>query len=97
MATFREKPVEVEAVRFAGDNWAEMHAFTGHVDVRGRPTDAFREVAQPANIQAEVYDGLRLTWVGVKVGQWVMRGARGEYYPREDDGTGLAPLGYEPA
>jgi len=52
-------PVEVDAVRFTGDNWAEMHEFTGHVRPDGVAlVDAFRE-ADPALRQdgvAEVWD-----------------------------------------
>ena len=33
MGRYRKKPVEVEAVQFTGENWAEMHEFTGHRNV----------------------------------------------------------------
>lgn len=93
---FVKKPIEVEAVRFVGDNWAELHEHTGHVEIKGETVDAFREVRQPANLQAEVWDHLHQTWVGVMTGQWVMRGTEGEYYPCADDGTGEAPMNYMP-
>lgn len=48
------------------------------------------------DITAAVYDFLHETWVGVKDGQWIMRGTEGELYPCEDDGTGEAPLNYAP-
>jgi hypothetical protein len=50
-----------------------------------------------SDITAAVYDQLHETWVGVKDGQWIMCGTKGEFYPCEDDGTGTAPLNYGPA
>lgn len=92
-------PVEVDAVRFTGDNWAEMHEFTGHVRPDGVTlVDAFREViVARGGIVAEVWDRLHSTWIGVKAGHWVVRGTEGEYYACVDRGDGLAPLNYEPA
>jgi hypothetical protein len=97
MGTFVKKPIEVEAVRFDGENWHEVHGFVGHRKINGIMQDAFREVPQPATIQAEIWDWLHLTWVGVKTGQWIMKGTQGEFYPCEDDGTGGAPMNYESA
>lgn len=47
-------------------------------------------------ITAAVFDYLHETFVGVKTGQWVMCGTKGEFYPCDDDGTGTAPMNYEP-
>lgn len=51
----RKRPVDVQAVRWTGDNEAEL---TG-----------------------SVFDDLHSTWVGVKTGQWIIRGVKGEFYP----------------
>lgn len=37
------------------------------------------------DVVAAVYDVLHETWVGVKVGQWIIRGTKGEFYPCEDE------------
>jgi hypothetical protein len=84
----RKKPVVVEAVRFTGDNWAEMHAFTGHHMSSGGewPIDTFNPIgtytmSDDPKITAEVWDKLHSTWVGVKDGQWIIQGVQGEFYP----------------
>jgi len=78
---FRTKIVEIEAIQFDGENYAELQKWTDdkffHVveDDRGDDPD----------IRAEVFDVLHSTWIGVKVGQWIVRGAKGEFYPCDDE------------
>jgi hypothetical protein len=98
---FRKRPVVVEAVRWTGDNAAQVREFAGGlfkaVDPEGRNDDP--------DITAEVLDKLHSTWVGVKTGQWVVRGVKGEFYPidqevldetydpaADDDGDAPEPL-----
>lgn len=106
MPTFVKRPIPIEAVRFTGDNWAELHAFTGHRNVETEDHPHWADVFNPVgtytmlaeedpDIVAEVWDSLHSTHVGVKVGQWIMRGTEGEFYPCADDGTGTAPMNYE--
>ena len=78
---YRTKPVEVEAVRFTGDV-NKVQGFTG--------VAIFNEVDREdrgdnPEIVAEVYDRLHSTWVGVKLGQWIIRGTKGEFYPCDDE------------
>ncbi len=91
MTTYQltRKPVTVQAVRFNGHNWAEVLAFTGEgyftqVQPRHVPGDGV--------IVAEIYSVLHAEWVGVRVGQWIMRGVVGELYPIYDQ---VARAGYE--
>lgn len=74
--TFRKRPVEIQAVQFDGANAAEISTFT-----RG----SFRLLAAPhpgsPDVIAEVWDKLHHTWVGVKAGDWILRGVQGEFYP----------------
>jgi hypothetical protein len=78
---FRTRIVEIEATQFTGDNWAEMGEWTEgnfvFVDEEDRGDD-------PENT-AQVYDKLHSTWIGVKPGQWIVRGVKGEYYPCDDE------------
>lgn len=78
---FRKRPIEVQAVQWTGDNEAEVSNFAGlyfaPVDVEDRGEDP--------DITAQVFDQLHSTWVGVKTGQWIIRGVRGEYYPCDDE------------
>lgn len=77
---FRKRPIEIEAIRFDGTNHDDIHTFTEGrfwaVDPRDRGDDP--------DIVAQVFDVLHSTWVGVKVGNWIARGIRGEFYPIDD-------------
>lgn len=83
------KPATVSAVRFNGSNWAEILAFTGEgYFMQVQP----RHVPGDGVIVAEVYSILSAEWVGVRVGQWILRGLRSELYPIFDQ---VARAGYE--
>lgn len=74
--TYQKKPVQVEAVQFK-DNYEEIEKFT-----RG----SFRLVGEEdrgddPDVIAEVFDYLHNTWVGVKEGQYIIKGVTGEFYP----------------
>jgi len=77
----RKKPVEVEAVLFDGENYAELSEFTDNkfFDVIEEDRDDAPEII------AEVYDKLHSTWVGVKKGQYIIKGLKGEYYPHDSE------------
>ena len=78
MATFRKKPVVVEAMRYTGRNLEDIRAFTGAGGVL--PVDPL-DRGWGSDITAEVFDKLHSTWIGVKDGQWIIRGVLGEFYP----------------
>lgn len=88
--SFRKKPVVVQAVQWTGGNETEVRAFAGGSNF-GVCSD---EPPCDPEITAHVYDELHSTWVGVKTGQWIIRGVKGEFYPI--DQTVLAET-YEPA
>jgi hypothetical protein len=88
---FRKKPVTIEALQFTGDNEVIIRSWQyRHVQQVGHPSrwfftaDEFPE-ATPDGMDAVVYDHLHRTWVGVKAGQWVIRGVQGEFYPCAPD------------
>jgi hypothetical protein len=70
--------VVVDAIQYTGQNHEEIRAFTG--TAMFIPVDPEDRVEDP-EITAQVMDALHSTWVGVKDGQWVIRGIRGEFYP----------------
>lgn len=75
---FRTKPFEIEAVRYDGANLYEVQSVTGRdkfnlVDAEDKDDDP--------EITAQVFDYLHSTWVGVKDGQWIIKGNKGEFYP----------------
>jgi hypothetical protein len=80
---YRTKQFEVEAVRYA-DNYDEVRAFVGFIVLKdGKGVfPGFRVDDYPAgDIVAEVYDYLHDTWVGVRAGDYIIKGMKGEFYP----------------
>ncbi len=77
-ASFRKKPVIVDAILFDGKNVDAVQAFTGFATFGlVAPTDR----TEDPDITAEVFDKLHSTWVGVKDGQWIIKGVQAEFYP----------------
>lgn len=73
---FTTKPFEIEAILFTGDNEDEIKQMAGKNfwllnDINDDDPD----------FKAEVFDEIHSTWVGVKAGQWIIRGQKGEFYP----------------
>lgn len=79
-AWFRKRPVNIQAIRFTGDNVAELEGFTGGLFATVDPEDRNDD----PEIVAEVFDVLHKTWVGVKLDQWIIRGVQGEFYPCDE-------------
>jgi len=78
---YRKKPLTVRAVQWTGDNESELHVFTGG---RFQAVDPEDRGDDPA-ITGAVLDVLHSTWVGVKDGQWVIQGVKGEHYPIDEE------------
>lgn len=84
---FRKRPIEIEAIRWTGDNEAEIQDWAGlsaGTDGQNRfnaldPED--RQSCDDPEATAEVFDKLHSTWVLVFTGQWIIRGVKGELYP----------------
>lgn len=74
---FRKKPIVVEAIQYTGANHAEIETFAPGMF---EGLDVADRVDNPS-VTAEVWDKLHDTWVGVKDGQWIIRGVQGEFYP----------------
>lgn len=75
---FRKRPVVVSAIQWTGDNEREIREWCGpSMFVSVAPEDR----TDDPEITAEVLDVLHSTWVGVKTGQWIVRGVKGEFYP----------------
>lgn len=87
---FRKRPVIISAIRWTGDNEEAVREFADGLfnafdPEGGNPeTLTLKRLADP-DITAEVLDRLHSTWVGVKTGQWVVRGVKGELYPLDDE------------
>lgn len=90
MGKYRKKPVVIEAVRFLGANFHEIRDFCGVREGTDSNPPHQIEIFNPigtysgsddSKVTAEVWDKLHSTWVGVKDGQWIIRGIQGEFYP----------------
>jgi hypothetical protein len=79
---FRKRPVEIEAIQWTGANLTEVRAFCG--GSKFGPCDPAEPQSHDATITAHVFDVLHESWVGVKTGQWVIRGVAGEFYPIDE-------------
>lgn len=83
-------PLTIEAIQFTNSqdltNVSEILDFTDH---KFRVRD-IRDVCNSV-ITAEVYDELHETWVGVKDGDYIIKGIKGEFYPHD---AALFPQAY---
>lgn len=79
---FRKRPVEVTAMVWDGTEQAFQSIFiwTG---CRFRMIP--RTYRVDPDITAEVWDVLHSTWVGARVGQYIIKGVRQEFYPCDPD------------
>lgn len=77
--TYRKKPVVVRAIRFTGENVEECIAFMG-----GR-RQAKAEIGLLPGPGRGATKGLLISTLegkmGARVGDWIIRGIRGEFYP----------------
>lgn len=83
MPRFRKKPVEVEAVQFTGDNWADMHDFTGHSEDEKGQFDIFAEVT-PFVLSGICYAAIlwnqkSFSWERVALNAWIVKNEQGEF------------------
>lgn len=81
---FRKRPIEIYAIQFDGTNHVAISAFAPGCFEAVNPEDR----GDDPDITAQVWDYLHGTWVGVKDGQWIAQGIRGEFYPIADDVMG---------
>jgi hypothetical protein len=79
-ASFVKKPVVIQAIRWSGENDDRVKGFVGSLE--GLPELGWRRIEDRA---AQVYDKLHGTWVRMAVGDWVIKGVKGEFYPCQDD------------
>jgi hypothetical protein len=80
MGTYRKKPVEIEAVLWTGENWNEVVEF---VRATGKPEDFAKVVYDQSShlLLVSTLEGR----VRCSMGDWLLRGVKGEYYPCRAD------------
>lgn len=78
--TYRNKPIEVQAIQWTGDNAAAVSAWTGsRFDVldpedRGDNPDHTAQLLVDANS----------VWLGIQTGEWIIKDRKG-FYPCKAD------------
>jgi len=75
-------PLTVPAIRYTGtDDVETIQNILEFTDDKFRVRYGY----ESSIITAEVYDELHDTWVGVKNGDFILKGQRGEFYPHDGD------------
>ena len=95
MPMFRKKPVVVEAIHWKGDNLQEVITFTdGPPDVRsmhaGEKWEDYEKIVAAHGLKIYTLEGE----MSASVGDWIIRGVKGEFYPCKPD---IFEATYEPA
>jgi hypothetical protein len=73
---FRKRPVEIEAQRLTTDNQDEIAGWCG-----GRLSHATRYGKPIGGVLIDTLEGA----MGACVGDWIIRGVQGEFYPCKPD------------
>lgn len=76
MARFRKKPVVIDAVQWTGENGADVQAFLSN----GHPYAAEGWV-KGRYVEIGTLEGLMVA----SIGDWIIRGVKGECYPCKAD------------
>lgn len=95
-----KKPIPVEAIRWTGKNtkavndWMRQQAREEQANVamfivkKSVSKGIWANVADDNwsdDIEAAIYDFLHETYVGMKLGQWIICGTEGEFYPHDHE------------
>lgn len=78
---YRKIPLEVQAVQWVGLNEKELSEFSEENFIG----DYFHYHSPDGSIdyasKAGIFDKLHNTWIQVELGDWIIRGIKGEFYP----------------
>lgn len=74
---FRKKPVIIEAIKFNGYNWRECYQFMDNKIANfDEPGFAIQETLTIDTLEGKMI---------ASIGDWIIRGVNGEYYPCKPD------------
>ncbi|TXI82186.1 MAG: hypothetical protein E6Q39_00020 [Crocinitomicaceae bacterium] len=84
MPKFVKKPVEIEAIQWTGDNYAEIYHFLEGDD---SPASEWGE-----NLHIETRGDTELLYIHTlegtmlaRIGDWIVKGIKGDFYPCKPD------------
>lgn len=79
---FRKKPVEVDAIQWTGNNLKEIIEFAGlHPSAQKWTWEEYEEVVRNEGLKIFTLEGPLMA----SVGDYIMRGVHGEFYPIKPD------------
>jgi len=79
---FRKKPVYTEGIQWTGDNLREIIEFTGlHPSAQKWTWEEYEEVVRQDGLKIITLEGP----LHASIGDWIMRGVAGEFYPIKPD------------
>lgn len=82
MMLFRKKPVVIEAIRWTGTNLREIINFTGrHQSIVHWKWEAYEDLVEKEGLKIFTLEGPLMA----SVGDWIIKGVRGEFYPCKPD------------
>lgn len=77
---YRTKPFEIEAVQWNGRNTESIKDFVG-VNANGESLFLLQNEISGVWNEPHVWDYLQKTWVSVNLGDYIIKGMKGEFYP----------------
>ena len=82
MAKYRKKPVVIDAIQWKGDNLAEIIRFTGlHESAVTMTWDQYESLVAQEGLKIFTLEGSHMATIG----DFIIRGIQGEYYPCKPD------------
>lgn len=81
---YRKKPVVIDAIQYTGHNGEELRVWSS-----GAVVDGPHEFAGVTYVQVDTLEGVMIG----KVGDYIIRGLKGEFYPCRED---IFLASYEP-
>ena len=79
---FRKKPTVIEAIQWRGTNLKEVIDFTGlHRSVHNWTWEEYKDTVARGGLKVFTLNGP----VAVEVGEWIIKGIKGEFYPCKQD------------
>ena len=87
---YRKKPVVVEAIKWKGDNLAEIIRFTGlHESAMKWTWEQYESVVAREGLKIFTLEGT----MNADIGDFIIKGVKGEFYPCKPD---IFEATYEP-
>lgn len=87
---YRKKPVIIEAIQYTGQNGHEIHSWSKSAILESPVPEPTSDNPTGAYLQIKTLEGT----MTAKVGDWIIRGVKGEFYPCKPE---IFAATYEPA